>query len=273
MKKILILSLTLILVLTFSLPVFASTNSISENETISSKDMLNILENEMNKAGVGKGKDSRNKSQEPITVQSTAQVNIGTNKTFTWGNAANDGHSGSAFGQYGTGWGFAYEPGWADAGVNAAIIGSCGAWSWVGQQIYVAGSSGQTRQARISFNGSYKGQLQTVLISSGSSASGTVRVSVFDIGTSTDKGGTTVFNKTVAGYEPIYQGPIDHNVTLTLEAGHTYALRFGVSTAVNCKKYDDVASAQFCDADWSGSWTPQPGGFGLTYNSISITWL
>jgi len=60
------------------------------------------------------------------------------------------------------GWGYANEPGWADAGSLVMLLpGSKSCWSWVGQYIYVAGSPGQTRNARITFNGSYSGLLQT----------------------------------------------------------------------------------------------------------------
>lgn len=267
MKKFSIVLISLLILLIYSYPAAASDkNIVDKNDTIKT---LKALDDHMNKAGVAIDKEA-------TTILGTEQVNIGTNKTFTWANAGNSGCPDSnwaPWGSYAHGFGYASSPGWADSGSNVNFIGTVGAWGWIGNQIYVAGSTGQTRQAKITFSGNYKGQLQTILPSTGGSATGKVRVSVFDISSEADLVGTTVFEKTIAGYEPVYQGPINHSTTLTLQAGRTYALRIGVSSSATCKAYNDVSVSQFADTDTWGAWQPNPGGFGVNYSSISIQWL
>jgi|GEM_PF-2181975 hypothetical protein len=243
---------------------------VSNNKT--AEDIIDKMEEDMNKAGIKKDPcfNPCNLTIQDITTDSIIDVPIGTNKTFSWANAGNSGADGSGFGTYGHGFGYANVPGWADAGVFIAFVGNAGDWAWIGNEISVSGSS--SRSAKITFKGNWKAQLQTLLKSYGSTAAGKVRISIYDLTTYEDIGGKTVFSKTITGYMPPETGTINDSITVTLKAGHRYALRFGVSAAVDCKYYKDVATAQLCDTNTWGEWTPGPGGFGVDYNQISLEW-
>lgn len=260
----------IIALLLFATPVFAQQETTGNEK--SSKDIIKQMEKDMNKAGIKRDPnfDPNSISTEDITTDSTISVPIGTNKTFTWGNAGNSANDGDGFGTYGHGFGYANEPGWADAGVYMIAVGEAGSWAWIGNEIEVSGSG--SRSATISFDGDWKAQLQTLLPTKGSTAAGKVRVSVYDLTTYDDIGGKTFFDKEMSGYMPADNGSISDSITVTLEAGHSYALRFGVSAAVDCNYYQDQAAANLCDGSVWGEWTPEPGGFGVNYDEISLQW-
>ncbi|HHW40475.1 MAG TPA: hypothetical protein GXX19_04855 [Syntrophomonadaceae bacterium] len=263
LKKLSILSFTVVLLLTYAIPASAQANS----KVLDSRTVLDQLDEQMNRAGVSLFKDSRTRV-EKISPNSTT-INIGTNKTFTWADAGNSNYWGSGYGTYGEGFGFANEPGWADAGTYLGFIqGNAGSWAWIGNEIYISGSG--SRSATITFKGSYKGSLVTT--NSNGEASARVRVSVEDLNTSSDIGGNTVFERTRTGSQLNYQGSINAPLTVTLQAGHRYALRIGVASSCSVSLSTCQASAAFCDGDIWGQWAPAPGGNGITYTGIELRW-
>ncbi len=262
-----------IILVIITLCFFLNTPVYAMNDiNTTSEDILKQMEKDMNEAGIKKDLnfDPNSISIQDITIDSVIDVPIGTNKTFSWGNAGNSGEDGQGFGTYGIGFGYANEPGWADAGVYMMAVGEAGSWAWVGNEIKISGSG--SRSATITFKGNWKAQLQTLLPTRNSTAAGKVRVSIYDLNTYSDIGGKALFDKVLTGYMTPQTGTINDSITVTLTAGRSYALRFGVSAAVDCNHYLDQAAANLCDGDVWGQWTPKPGGFGVNYNQINLKW-
>ncbi len=230
-------------------PAFAEQMFTEINPAV---DLINKMGIDMNKAGVDHSKLS------PLGATS---VSIGTNQSFSSADAGNCGYGGSGVGTHGEGFSIS---GWADSGVYLAAFGDIGSWAWVGNQINVTGSG--SRSATIRFTGSYNG---TIYRLTNANASARVRVSILDLTTGAELGGYAILNATA---NSTYSSTYNKTVTVTLQAGHSYALRHGVATAVNCSAPGTQAESSFCNTDIWGQWTPDPGNPGVTYGSISLTW-
>ncbi|TEB07731.1 hypothetical protein Psch_01286 [Pelotomaculum schinkii] len=106
MKRTLMLFFLILMFLIISLPAVAAETKDKNTATLSASEALDQLEADMNRP-----------TEISILASNPTQVNIGTNKTFTW---ANHGASISPVpGGCAVGWGYANEPGWA------ALTASC----------------------------------------------------------------------------------------------------------------------------------------------------
>lgn len=262
-KKVLFCLLMIFIMVITSIPAYAATEQQTTDQSVLLKTLLDNCQKDMDKAGV-----KHESIKDSMTTSTTTTLNIGINKTFTWGDALNSGYSGSGVGTHGEGAGYVSTAGYADAGTYIALVGNVSDWAWIGNAITIGGSG--SRSATITFKGKYKGILQAV--GSGGGAAGRIRVSVCDLGSDTDIGGNTVLDKSVSTGSTTYSASINHPVTVTLYAGHTYALRFGVATTSTASLTKVTACSQFADSSSMGSWSPQPGGYGVDYSSIVLQW-
>jgi hypothetical protein len=184
------------------------------------KYLLNLMEKEMN-ATMG----SRTGTTPPDVSILATTVPIGTDTVIYTFDVGNKGGSQSGLASYGANYS---APGkWADVSVQAYGIGSAGAWAWVGPQVYISGTGSRT--ANVVFYGSYAGSLFSGL---SSTTTGKVRVSIWDYTLGAEINGSVVWEGTASNWQTINAaGPITAVVQCTLQAGHTYAFRFGVSTS------------------------------------------
>lgn len=160
----------------------------------------------------------------PITVTK------GTDKTITSFNAYNSSTSktglvtvsakASGSGKY------------ADVAAISAGIGSGDTWAWTGAYIYVSGSGSQ--YTKVKFWGPYKG---SIIGGPTGSASGQVRVSIFDLTDNQEVGtGYTAWNKTCSNGIQVNTGSQSLSgqyASTYMQGGHYYLLRYGVSNSVS----------------------------------------
>jgi len=265
-KSLEILMFSLLFVFATTMTAFGQevVNPNNSAKTSSVSQMLDKMDSDMNKAGVANYLDSRSVTSNSVSILSSTSVPIGTNQIFYSANAGNSGSSGSGVGTHGEGFSAIASIPWADSGTYLAGTGNIGSWAWVGEQIAVTGSG--SRSATIYFSGDYNG----CIIGSSGYSSAKIRVSVIDLGSSMEVG-STIIEPTVTTGTHNYSADISRSITTTLQSGHSYALRFGVSTASNLSGVGQIQSA-FCNIDTWGQWDPDAGEEGVQYSYISLTW-
>lgn len=228
---------------------------------IEAKDLILQMEEQMNKAGVVFQTDSKQ-----FGITAATPVNMGTNVTFSTANSGNSGYSGSGVGTHGEGFSAIDNPQWADSGVYLNSLGNVGSWAWVGNTILINGSG--SRSATITFSGQYSGNIYQA---GNASASAKIRMSIQNTSNGSELGAITLIDTSASGN---YQNSYTKSVTVILQAGQTYALRMGVSTAASCSipALHNQSSATFCNTNTYGDWTPGKNGEGINYTSIAIKW-
>jgi hypothetical protein len=93
----------------------------------------------------------------------------------------------------------------------------------------------------------------------GGSAGARVRMSVFDLTTGTEVGGSTVLNvNDSVDTISTYTGNTNTSVGVVLQGGHKYLLRYGISTSVS--NY----SPQMCISDF------YDGSYGINMSYIKV---
>lgn len=207
---------------------------------------------------LSKSQDLMNESMnEEIGILSTQTVVLGTDDTLYSCDTGNKGYSE---------WGLAYaDTMWSASGEysRARIItngvGDGDAWAWVGPKVYISGTQGTGQYAWVQFNGSVEGG---ILGGFGGSAEGLVRVSIWDYTRGTEVGSYTIWNEDSTNNNPkSVDTSFSPSVRVYLEAGHTYAFRYGVSGAAS------MYAANRSHADFYsslGEWR------GLDFSSLDI---
>lgn len=148
---------------------------------------------------------------------------------------------------------------WADVSTSTAGWGEASGWSWVGPQVYVSGPAGARQWAYVTFNFNGAG---SILGGVGGSATGKIRVSIWDYTRGSEIGGYVVWEQTSQNNFPKgVNRSFSPTIGCYLEAGHTYAFRFGVSGAVS--QY----GAQYTYTDF---WNDGPGPGGLDVSHVVV---
>ncbi|MEW6449002.1 MAG: hypothetical protein AB1426_13155 [Bacillota bacterium] len=214
------------------------------------KYLLNLMEQEMD--------DNMDPGLSPDVTILTTTVPIGSDTTIYTFDTGNKGGSWSGLAAYGANYSAAGK--WADVSCQAWGLGNAGAWAWVGPIAYISGSGSRT--ANIIFSGQGTGSLSAFI---GAAATGRIRVSIWDYTLGAEIDGTTVWERTASNYEYwSVTGPFTAVVQCTLQAGHTYALRFGVATST---------SAYGVTNAYADFWNDGPGPEGLDGFSVKIDFI
>lgn len=150
---------------------------------------------------------------------------------------------------------------WSDVSTWCLAVGSSNAWAWVGPRVYISGSG--SKSANIIFRGRYYGG---IFGGFGGSSNGRIRVSIYDYTLGSEMGGLALWDRTASNGQRIMASDpsFSNAVQLTLQAGHTYAFRFGdaVSSAQYSLPYPDLSNTDF--------WNNGPGGDGLDATSVTV---
>jgi hypothetical protein len=203
------------------------------------KYLLDLADKEMNK-------QMHTTATKDVSTMSTIEVALGTDKTITSCSTGNKGGEKSGVGLYASDYKASGK--WADVSTTVGGIGTASSWAWVGPEIKATGKSGERKQAFITFSGKYKGGY---LGGIGGSSTAKVRVSVYDLTRGAEINGATVWERTDSGStvtKNVNQSFNNGLVSCTLEADHTYALRYGISAA-STEYGPYVSSTDFWDTE------------------------
>lgn len=189
--------------------------------------LLLEAEKEMNRASAEYAKQLQKEAKDGVTTLAASDIYIGTDESYFISDTGNKGSSADLLSGSDSRWG-SY---WSDANSWTAGIGSASSWAYNAKQINVKGSG--SRNAYIRFRGNYSGW--TVPGYTGGTAAARIRVSVYDLNTNSEIGGTTVkdVSDSVNGGSTFIEVPFNNSVLVSLTAGHSYLLRYGVSTSTS----------------------------------------
>jgi len=153
---------------------------------------------------------------------------------------------------------------WSDVSTWCVGVGDSNAWSWVGPRVYISGSGSRT--ANIIFRGRYYGGIYGGY---GGSSSGRIRVSVYDYTLDSEISGLPLWDQTASsGTRKVASSSSFSNaVQVTLQAGHTYAFRFGDAVA---SSQFSLPSPQLSNTDF---WNDDAGGDGLDATSVTVDFI
>lgn len=176
-------------------------------------------------------------------------ITLGTNKTITTCDTGNEGSDTSGLGQ--TDGNTAKSRAWVLG------VGSADSWAYTAATINVTGGGSQT--ASIIFYDSYEGMTNPGYM--GASAAARVGISVWDLTTGTEVERSTPFSiEDSIDTISYYSGNANGTLTVNLQSGHTYLLRFGIGTVVS-NYSPQMATADFYDED----------SYGVHASSVKIT--
>ena len=208
------------------------------------ENLLNKAEEEMNNACAQASNALNSQNQSSIldgaSILAASTSTLGTDVTYTSTDTGNMGKETDLLSTADVRWGSSYS----DADSYTAAIGSASSWAYNAKTVTVSGSG--SKNAYIRFYGSYSGNTSPGFM--GGTAAAKVRVSVYDVTAGSEIGGSTVkdISDSVKAMST-YNGSISKAVLVSLQAGHTYLFRFGISTSV--ANY----SPQNCISDFYGS--------------------
>lgn len=192
-----------------------------------------------------------------VRTHASQTITLGTDKTLSTCDTGN--YDGSRYLLADWAANYSASGKWADVSTTAGGVGEATCWAWVGPQVYVSGPAGSKQHAYITFRGSYDG---SILGGISGSSQGRVRVSVWDFTRGSEIAGAVVWEDTSQNDIAKYgRGSITQSIGVYLEAGHTYAFRFGVS----------VASVQYgVNISRTDFWNNGPGPEGVDAASVSV---
>lgn len=264
----------------FSVPVLAANQeSIQKQPKViyMTEEELAETRDEMERVTSAEVQEMKSLSSQIITPMATPSVVLGTDKTITGASVGRvyvSDVSPHTIGSWGTS-----SNGWLDCRTeynSPGHTGSGNSWGYLGTYISVAknpNSSLTSKQAKIIFTGSYKGQLQSTASPVGTNSYVYISAQVYD---TTNGGFSLVSEKKIR--EAAYtftllptdiSGTIgsSNSLTCTLKTGHTYLLRVRLYTK---------AEAQALTGDfWGRSDFHSNGadGEGLDYTSVKVDWI
>ncbi len=227
------------------------TKDIEKAKLRSKKDtdfLLDEAESQMNLVSA-----SIPKSQ--VIALAGSYISIGTNATYYTSDTGNSGKTSDLVAASDSRWG----PWYSDSYSGTAGIGSASSWAYNAKTINVTGSG--SRNAYIRFSGNYTGWTNPGWL--GGTAAARIRVSVYDLTAGSEIGGNTIkeVSDSVSSGSNFNQVPFNSSVLVSLQAGHSYLLRYGVSTSVS--NY----SPQSCDSDFWNDTNP-----GIYQNNVKVEW-
>lgn len=185
------------------------------------------VESLLDKCETNMQKDIDNKLRKNINLsRASGNVKLGADKTFSSCDTGNKGNDSSLI----SGTKESYASSNSKSSCWTAAAGSGSSWAYTAKTITVSGSGSQ--YAYVRFYGSYLGTTNPGFM--GGSAGARIRVSVYDVTTGSEIGGQTPLdeNDSVKSISS-YSGKITSSVGVQLQAGHTYLLRYGISTSVS----------------------------------------
>lgn len=189
--------------------------------------LLSEAEKQINKASSDFATQLANETRGQVATLAGSNIYIGTDTNYYTSDTGNKGASydlvSNSDGRWGS-W-------WSDSNSWTAGIGSASAWAYNAKQINVQGSG--SRLAYIRFRGDYTGT--TVPGYFGGTAAARVRVSVYDLTADSEIGGSIAMevSDSVSAGSDFNQVPFNNSVLVSLQAGHSYLLRYGVSTSTS----------------------------------------
>jgi len=185
--------------------------------------LLNKAQEEMNQDCAKKGLEINNQLNTAATLAASTST-LGTDVTYTSTDTGNKGQSTSGIAGAGARYGTSYS----DANTYTAGIGSASSWAYNAKTVQVTGTG--SKNAYIRFYGNYVGNTAPGFM--GGTAAARINMSVYDVTTGNEIGTGLVadISDTIANGN--YNSSISKAVLVSLQAGHTYLLRFGISTSV-----------------------------------------
>lgn len=258
-------ALTILLVLVFTLAFVVSSYAATDTDIMSvqlgtrdlTQDQIKYLQNDkklleerskkdvqylLNQAEDSMNKDclAKSKALGYTLLAAGSDTTLGTDVAYTSTDTGNKGTESDLVATANARWANSYS----DADSYTAAIGSASSWAYNAKTINVKGTG--TKNAYIRFSGTYTGITNPGLM--GGTAGAKVRVSVYDITAGSEIGDGTILDlsDTITGHSYINKS-FSKSVLVSLQAGHSYLLRFGVSTSV--ANY----SPQICNSDFYGS--------------------
>lgn len=189
--------------------------------------LLSETEKEMNKASAEYAKQLKKPVKDEVSALAGSDIYIGTDTNYYTSDTGNKGSSADLISGASSRWGSWYS----DAYSWTAGIGSASSWANNSKQINVKGSG--SRNAYIRFRGNYSGW--TVPGFTGGTAAARIRVSIYDLTANSEIGGNTVrdVSDSVNWGSTFTQVAFNNSVLVSLQAGHNYLLRYGVSTSTS----------------------------------------
>ncbi|ABB14073.1 hypothetical protein [Carboxydothermus hydrogenoformans] len=162
-----------------------------------------------------------------VSAMSANTVYLGSDATFYVADMGNKGHS--TFGIAGAS--ERYSSYTIDSHTWTTGLGSASSWAYIGKTIYVSGAG--SKGAYIRFKGSYSGS--TVPGFLGGIAGAEVKVTVYDVTAGSQIGSSTILlvNDSIGIGSQFTNVPINLSIYVVLQAGHTYCLRYHLSTSVS----------------------------------------
>lgn len=227
---------------------------------LDTKYLLDESEKEMNKASSQYSKqllEEATSSSNEISIQVVTgnDIFIGTDANYYASDTGNNGISKDLI----SGANSRYATWSSDSECWTAGIGSASAWAYNAKTINVKGTG--SKLAYVRFRGNYSGSTAPGFM--GGNASARIRVSVYDLTADSEIGGTIIKNisDSVSSGSSFNQVLYNNSVLVNLQAGHSYLLRYGVSTSTS--NY----SPQLVGSDfWSDS------SHGIYQDYVTVDW-
>lgn len=217
--------------------------------------LLSEAEKQIDKASADFAKQLANETKDQVNALAGSDIYIGTDTNYYTSDTGNKGASSDFVSGSNGRWG----SWWSDSYSWTAGIGSASAWAFNAKQINVKGSG--SKNAYIRFRGNYSGW--TLPGFTGGTAAARIRVSVYDLTANSEIGGTVVkdVSDSVNWGSTFNQVAFNNSVLVSLQAGHSYLLRYGVSTSTS--NY----GPQMCQSDF---WDDTKHGIYQDY--VTVDW-
>lgn len=168
------------------------------------------------------------------SIRSTS-ISLGTDATITSCDISGGNGSYWGVGQ----WNYYSDPNsnYTSALSQAIGVGGANSWGSVGYQVYISGPSGTSRNAYITFQGGYSGDL---IAGAGGSSNAIINLTVYDQTRSSYISSADILDVDGQMVPRTYSTTFNRAFYVNLEAGHTYKFIYTVRTAVS--QYDPQTS-------------------------------
>lgn len=230
-------------------------SNINPAQGMDTEYLLSEAEKQIDKASADFAKQLANETKDQVNALAGSDIYIGTDTNYYTSDTGNKGASSDFVSGSNGRWG----SWWSDSYSWTAGIGSASAWAFNAKQINVKGSG--SKNAYIRFRGNYSGW--TLPGFTGGTAAARIRVSVYDLTANSEIGGTVVkdVSDSVNWGSTFNQVAFNNSVLVSLQAGHSYLLRYGVSTSTS--NY----GPQMCQSDF---WDDTKHGIYQDY--VTVDW-
>jgi hypothetical protein len=188
--------------------------------------LLSEAEKEMNEASAEHAKELKKPAKGDVSSLAS-DIYIGTDTDYYLSDTGNKDSSADLISGASSRWSSYYSDDYS----WTAGIGSASSWAYNAKTINVKGTGSRT--AYIRFRGNYSGW--TVPGFTGGTAAALIRVSIYDLTVRSEIGAGTVksVSDSVNWGSTFEEEPFNKSVLVSLQAGHSYLLRYGVSTSTS----------------------------------------